>query len=207
MTLGLLFLLSCNAQQEHTGVVASTLSDSSALEETIDSVNDTRLDGTETSASLLVDSNQQLPTALEAHLKRNHGLWQLPILIDDDAERIPSREQGPYFVEADFNGDEQADYAVQIVKGDSSFMYAFLNIKNGQTWQEHLLEKHPLIEIKGKKRSFRFLTLAKKTNRYYNYSTQENFSLPQDGISVSIENSTATYVWENGKFKKYETGD
>jgi hypothetical protein len=176
------------------------------LEEVVDSVSNTREDGTATASTPPLDIKQQLPAELEVHLDRTHGLWQLPTLTDMDVARIPQTEQGPYFVQADFNGDKQLDYAIQLMERDSAFVYVFLKEKENE-FKEHLLERYQLFDIDAKKRSIHYLRFASKENKYYEHGTKKSISIPVDGVSVGAENYTATYVWQNGKFRKYETGD
>ncbi|MGV3539846.1 MAG: hypothetical protein ACO1OQ_08550 [Rufibacter sp.] len=200
-----LFLLSCKPQENNEGVPASPEAGAAVLEETADSVSNARKDGTQISPEVPLDIKQQLPAALEVTLDRTHGLWQFPSLTTADAQRVPKEEQGPYFLEADFNGDRKPDFAVQIVERDTAFVYAFVSTsKTGENWQEYLLEKNALQVQEGKKRSLQFLRLAKKSDKV---NTQEkNFTLPNDGISVGSEKSTAIYVFDDGQFRQYNTG-
>ncbi|WP_207434461.1 hypothetical protein [Sabulibacter ruber] len=205
---GFVLLLGCSPKKDPEDLsVLPPASDSAStsLEQVVDSVSNAPEDGTATTSTPPLDVKQQLPAELEVHLDRTHGLWQFPTLTDYDVQRVPKEEQGPYYLEADFNGDKQQDYAIQLLERDSAFVYAFL--KNKADFQEHLLERHQLFDIDGKKRSIRYLTLAKKTAKYYDYATRKQMSIPLDGISVGAENYTATYVWDNGKFRKFETGD
>ncbi|WP_205502584.1 hypothetical protein [Rufibacter psychrotolerans] len=196
--------MSCSPKKdpEDLAVVPVT---ADSLEEVVDSVANVREDGTATASTPPLDVKQQLPAELEVHLDRTHGLWQLPVLTDQDIQRVPPEEQGPYYLEADFNGDRQKDYAIQLLERDSAFVYAF--IKEKDDFKEYLLERHQLFDIAGKQRSIRYLTLAKKNGKYYDYTTRKSMTIPQDGISVGAENYTATYVWEKSGFRKFETGD
>ncbi|MBC3542163.1 hypothetical protein ACFSC6_13255 [Rufibacter sediminis] len=200
-------LWGCSPEKAQETLATTTpAADTAALDQVVDSVSNTRIDGTATT-TLPLDVKQQLPAELEVHLDRTHGLWQLPALTSGDLARIPQEEQGPYFIEADFNGDQKQDYAIQLQERDSVFVYVFLK-NSADDFQEHLLTRDQLYQLEGKKRSIQYLTLAKKSDRYYDYATrQKDIVLPQDGISVGAENYTATYVWEKGKFRRYETGD
>ncbi|WP_181308450.1 hypothetical protein [Rufibacter sp. XAAS-G3-1] len=201
-----LLLLGCSPEKAQENLTEAPISTVAAEnEQVVDSVSNTRIDGTATT-TIPLDVKQQLPAELEVHLDRTHGLWQLPTLTTYDAQRVPSEEQGPYFVQADFNGDNKLDYAIQLMERDSAFVYVFLKAPAGD-FQEHLLERHQLFDIEEKKRSIRYLTLAKKADKLLDGATRKKVTLPQDGLSVGAENYTATYVWENGKFRKYETGD
>ncbi|WP_148041360.1 hypothetical protein [Rufibacter immobilis] len=203
----LLLLWGCKPEKvQEQAELPAAASAPATLEETVDSVANTRIDGTATTPSPRLDVKQQLPSELEVHLDRTHGLWQFPTLTDSDVQRIPQEEQGPYFLQADFNGDQQTDYAIQLVERDSAFVYAFVRQADDE-WKEFLLEREQLYLIDGKKRSIRYLKLAKKTDKYYDYATRKRMTIPQDGISVGAENYVATYVWEKGKFRKFETGD
>ncbi|WP_125077659.1 hypothetical protein [Rufibacter latericius] len=180
--------------------------DTASLDQVADSVTDTPIDGTATT-TLPQDVKQQLPAELEVHLDRTHGLWQLPVLSTFDVQRIPKEEQGPYYLQADFNGDKKVDYAVQLLERDSAFVYAFLK-KADNEFQEFVLVRDRLYDIEEKKRSIHYLRLAPDTATYYDYATRKKgVRIPHDGISVGAENYTATYFWEKGKFNKLETGD
>ncbi|ALJ01070.1 hypothetical protein [Rufibacter tibetensis] len=204
----LLGLVSCSPEKsaEEISTAPAASANSPVLEQVADSVSNTREDGTATASSPPIDIKQQLPAELEVHLDRTHGLWQFPTLTDADVQRIPQEEQGPYFVQADFNGDKQQDYAIQLMERDSAFVYAFVKEKDNE-FKEYLLERNKLLDVAAKKRSIRYLRLASKQAKYYDYGTRKNIKIPYDGVSVGAENYTATYVWDNGKFRKYETGD
>lgn len=197
----LLLLVGCNAKEDRLA------NEDQALAQTVDSLNDANIDGTETTTGPPIDLKRELPSELEVSLDQRQGIWELPTLTDFDAQRIPKEEQGPYYLQADFNGDKQLDYAVQIVKNDSAAVLALIKTKDGDGWEEHVLQKNALQNIEGKERSLYYLSLAKKEDKYYNYNTQKNFTISNDAISVGAENYTATYVYEEGAFKKYETGD
>ncbi|GGK79910.1 hypothetical protein ACD591_08200 [Rufibacter glacialis] len=197
----LVLLISCRPEKD-----ADAPAVDQTLGQTVDSVSNTRIDGTATASSPPLDIKQQIPELLEAHLNRTHAAWKFPTLTEFDVQRVPQEEQGPYFIEADFNGDTRLDYAIQVVERDSAYVYVFLRDKeNG--FQEYLLEQDQLYDIDAQKRSIRYLTLAEKAHQYHDYGTRKTISIPHDGVSVGAENYTATYVWDNGKFKKYETGD
>ncbi|KAA3437774.1 hypothetical protein [Rufibacter hautae] len=201
-----LLLLGCSPEKARETLAEEPIAAAdTVLEEVADSVTDASLDGTATS-TVPLDVRQQLPAELEVHLDRTHGLWQFPTLTPTDLQRIPEEEQGPYYVQADFNGDKKQDYAIQLMERDSAFVYAFVMRSEGD-FQEFLLERDKLYDMDNQKRSIHYLRLAKKTDRYYDYATKQHFTIAQDGISVGAENYTATYVWEKGKFRKFETGD
>ncbi|MBA9079747.1 hypothetical protein [Rufibacter quisquiliarum] len=201
----LIALISCKPQTNHGGLPDSPAAAEPALENTADSVGNARKDGTHISSHVPLDVKQQLPALLEVSLDRTHGLWQYPTLTEQDAQRIPQGEQGPYYLEADFNGDAKQDYAVQIVERDSAFIYAFLSGKNANELEEYLLEKHPLTPIEGKKRSLRYLSLARKDGKPNESASSK--SLPREGITVGTENSAVTYVFEKGAFQRYKPAD
>ncbi|MFC6998151.1 hypothetical protein [Rufibacter roseus] len=197
----LLLLVACKSKEDQMA------HESQALEQTIDSLNNANIDGTETTTGPPLDIKKELPSELKASLNQRQGKWELPTLTDVDAQRIPESEQGPYFLQADFNGDQRTDYAVQIVRNDSASVIVYIKKDKGGDWEEHVLQRNALQNIGGKNRSLYYLSLAKKDGKYYDYSTQKNLIFPNDAVSVGAENYTATYVYENGKFKKYEAGD
>ncbi|AKQ45876.1 hypothetical protein TH63_09840 [Rufibacter radiotolerans] len=204
--LPLLVLLGCGADNAKEEVTALPAKNDSALAEVADSVNNARQDGTDTNAGLPVDKKQQLPAELEVYLDRTHGLWQFPALSDQDLARVPKEEQGPYFLQADFNSDQGQDYAMQIVEKDTAYIYAFLKNKTGDDFEVHLLEKNALITQEGKKRSNRYLMLAKKSGKYYDQVLKKERVIPQDAVSVGKDESLAYYIWEDSKFRKNESG-
>lgn len=190
----------CKPKQNNEGVPKEPAAGVPVLEATVDSVGNARKDGTKTAPEVPIDVKQQLPAALEVNLDRTHGLWQFPTLADEHISNVPKGEQGPYFLEADFNGDRKTDFAVQIVERDSAFVYAFTSTKNENEWQEHLLEKHPLTQQQGKKRSLQYLQLAKPTGT-------SQTSASANGITVMGKNSTATYVFADGQFNRSRAGE
>ncbi|WP_210489294.1 hypothetical protein [Rufibacter aurantiacus] len=201
-----LLLLSCSPEKARETLAEEPVATADTpLEEVADSVTDASLDGTATT-TVPLDVRQQLPAELEVHLDRTHGLWQFPTLTPTDSQRVPQEEQGPYYVQADFNGDKKQDYAIQLVERDSAFVYAFVKRSEGD-FQEFLLERDKLYDMDGKKRSIHYLRLAKKNDRLYDHATRQQTNIAQDGISVGAENYIATYVWEKGKFRKIESGD
>jgi hypothetical protein len=201
-----ILLLGCSPEKAQENLTNAPVAKVAARnEQVVDSVSNTRIDGTATTIFPL-DVKQQLPAELEVHLDRTHGLWQFPTLTTQDAARVPKEEQGPYFVQADFNSDKKMDYAIQLMERDSAFVYVFMK-STPDDFREHLLERHPLEDVEKKKRSTRYLKLTKKADKLYEGATRKEVAMVQDGISVEAENKTATYVWENGKFRKYKSRD
>ncbi|GAB2539263.1 hypothetical protein [Rufibacter soli] len=203
----LLLLFGCGPEKAKEEVKAlPKRKANAALEQVADSVSNARQDGTDTSTGLPLDIKQQLPAELEVYLDRAHGLWQFPSLSNQDLARIPKEEQGPYFLQADLNQDRLLDYAIQIVEDDTIYIYAFLKNKTDEDFTVHLLEKHPLLARDGKKRSNRYVQLAKKSERYYDKVLQKEITMPQDAVAVGNEDTLVVYLWAQGKFKKAATG-
>jgi len=179
----------------------------STLEEVADSVSNTRIDGTDTDTNtgLPQDPKQQLPAELEVFLDGAHGLWRFPPLPAQDSLPVAAGEQGPYFVQADFNRDRQPDYAVQIVERDSVFLYAFVRNSGKDGFKEHVLDRYFLGKAKDANRNPHYVSLAREQHRKSGENPGEKAQAGLAGILVKSAKGSDLYVWEKGKFRKTTT--
>ena len=195
----LVFLLSC--QPKETAEVGTTAVQPDSLEETVDSANNSRQDGTVTDTGAPEDVKQQLPPELEVLLDQTHGLWQLAQVQDLDQALLTQDQQGPYFLQTDLDADKRTDYVVQVAEGDSVRVYAFLRPKTEEhPWQETILERKRLLTIETAKRSPFYLSLLEE--RLDTTVSRHTSGKKREGILVNEGSKATWHQWQKGKWIK-----
>ncbi|MDX5443895.1 MAG: hypothetical protein LPJ89_08970 [Hymenobacteraceae bacterium] len=197
------FMGACSS--DHTDAGITTNADTLAFEVVADSVRKPRPDGTKVGASL-EQTRSQLPETLLRLLNKNHPNWKLPELLPLYYEKSTNLKQGPFYITGDFTGNNSKDYAVQIQKGETVIVLAYLMNESGAR-EVKLTEAQVLKPQNSSGQSMYYLTLAPKDDEVYDYSTDKKYPLPKDAITVGIENSATTYLFEKGKFKIIPTDD
>ncbi|GAA4300577.1 hypothetical protein [Nibribacter koreensis] len=165
------------------------------LEQTIDSANNSRQDGTVATVSPAQDVKQHLPPELEVVLDQTHPLWQWPSLSDLDRARLTQDQQGPYFLQKDLTGDKKVDYVVQLAEGDSVKVVAFMRPRQeGASWQETTLARKKV----GSNQSGYVLSLPEE-----NLNDSGNFKASKvipPGILLYEGKNQTLHSWQNRKW-------
>ncbi|QHL86784.1 hypothetical protein GU926_04745 [Nibribacter ruber] len=198
----LLLMASCQPKEATEAGLVSTGPDTLQLDETIDSANNTRQDGTQAPTALPEDPKQQLPPTLEVYLDQTHGLWQLPELRPKDITRLTQDQQGPYFLQTDLNQDNQLDYVAQLMERDSVFLYAFISTGPDEAFKEVLLDQRPLVKLDGEGISPWVLCLPQEQQTQDKSGKGTSAQATADGFLVLEDENTTLYQWRKGTFRK-----
>ncbi len=195
----MLLALACSPKNEEvqTSHIETEKADSVA-----DSIATTVKDGTATARPHETPA-LPLPQPVLQLLASRYPGWKEPVLLDIAKENASGKAQGPLTVQADFNGDTLQDIALQIQHGQDVVIMALL--QDSGSWQLHELKKDILFNDRGTYKSPYHLYLTQTGEQLYNYDSNKNFTTEHDAVSVSISNSTITYLYEGNKFKAYET--
>ena len=113
----------------------------------------------------------------------------------------------PALISGDFDGNGRLDYAALIQHGKilnehgkaiGSQYYLVAFLRKGIGYRMFVI-KNPDGE---------YLCLAKKGTRDYNYEEQKEITYANDGIMTGIlEKGGSSYVYENGRFRSFVSGD
>jgi hypothetical protein len=149
----------------------------------------------------------ELPTAARRVLDKKYPGWKFPEVNDEIRQYYKKSDAELNLVQGDFDGNGQADYALQIAHG-----VVFDN--GGRAYpQIHLVA---LLQKSGKFKLYivdadgggDFLIVWKKGDQGYSYDTQSHFIFANDAIeAVIFEKAGVSYVFEKGKFRAIVTGD
>jgi hypothetical protein len=188
----------CRSKDVKEVPVTSVLGDSLLLDSTIDSVTTERQDGTLTAVGAPKDIKQQLPPELEVVLDQTHGMWQLPLVQDQDVARFTQDQQGPYFLQTDLDQDTRVDYAVQITDGKTVKVLAFIRPKKeDQPWQAKALLSKPMVTVADTLYSPLTLSLLKENKDSALVTTSKK---EPNGILLYEGKLATFYYWQNRKW-------
>lgn len=145
----------------------------------------------------------QMPPALKRLLDNKYPGWTFPIVSDEDRHicKPPNPAFLPGFVWADFDGDNQRDYAVQIAYRGSRYTLVFLS--RGSGFDEYVLEQ-TTPDTKG----WELLGVVPKGEKLPNLDQGGQTFLTQDALlGIRCESSAAAYVYSNGRFQHFFISD
>jgi hypothetical protein len=194
--------LGCNPRK--TNASLPELSDSTSLSAVVDSANFLSQDGLDY-LPLNTGSYEQLPQLLTELLNQKYAGWALPTIPAEHLGKAKNTAPGPYFLQADFNGDEVGDYAVLYQYQDSVTVAAYLQKKQGNP-QEIILERQPLETGEGEKYSLLFLSQKKKGTTVYDAQINKKVKLPLNAIGVGNEQTAHLFLFNGRTFSRLNIG-
>lgn len=150
----------------------------------------------------------QLPKSIRQQLNRKYYAWKLPLIEQEIHQFLKQRRARPEFISGDFDGDGLKDYAVFIVYGQpearKTRVIAFMRREAG--WKTHRLETN--LADDESLPSIKFLALAKKGTRDYDYQRDRKFTYRHDAIfSGYFAKAGVSYVYRKGRFRQIVTSD
>lgn len=152
-------------------------------------------------APLHTGTFDQLPSELNATLNTNYPGWTLPNLAKEYLEKTKRNHTGPYFLQADFNGDSTLDFAVQYLYKDSIYIKAYLQ-QPDKKLQEFGLDQFWFKSGASKEESRLYLSLLAKGKENLQDMVPEKEKLPQPAIAVNHHSNSFLYYFDGQKFKK-----
>lgn len=156
-------------------------------------------------------SDIEIPPVITGELNRRFPGWRFPKIHDDIHKFLKeyiSEDTRPEFIEGDFDGNRQLDYAVLIEYGNiynadnqpighNIYIVAFL--RKGNDFQFHTVDSGTGSD---------YLTLMKKGGKDYDFESEKNFTYKNDAIFAGIfEKAGISYVYDRGKFRAILTSD
>ncbi|WP_187261974.1 hypothetical protein [Pontibacter beigongshangensis] len=169
-----------------------------------DTLLTTPTDGTATSRT---DENPELvlPQAVISLLTQQYPGWQQPVLAEEAHEHAREKQQGPFLVKADFDGDNNQDLALQLRYREQVLMLAFT--QQDAAWQLHELQRDILFNDRGNLKSLYYLYLAEAGTTVRNTEDYQPEQTRADAIAVAIDDRATIYVYESGAFTAYEEAE
>ncbi len=196
----LVLLVNCSPKNEEVTEehIATDLSG-----EAVDSAANTRRDIVERPGTEAADP-MALPQPVLQLLERHYTGWRQPTLLEGVAKAASGRNQGPFHVRGDFNGDNEQDFAVQVQQKEHVVIIAFLH--NNGNWEIQELKKDILFNDRGRLKSLYYLYLTEAGTKLPNQAGDQRVELRHDAVTVGINDDATTFVFENGRFEGYSTG-
>jgi hypothetical protein len=203
--IGLIFLacfikliVACNhPRKDFSDVPVSN--DSTELVAKVDSGHNIRQDGLDYDP-LNTGTYNQLPDIITEWLNQHYVGWSLPTIAEDYLEKTKRTAPGPFYLEADLNQDQLADYAVLYQYRDSATVAVYLVQKTGKL-QEFILERKPLENTAQEDRSRYYLIKPETGIEVYNTQTDKNVILPAQAFGVVGKgNNIRYYFFSNNAF-------
>lgn len=194
----LLTIYSCGPKNEE---VTDEQVETGSRTEVLDSIANVPEDGVTTDSNVPLTLSQPVMALLDA----KYPGWKQPALAPDAKKNAENHPTGPTMVTGNFNSDTIQDYALQLQKGKEVVMVAILQ-DTAQNWNTYELQRDILFNQQGKLLSLYNMYLLEKGDEVQDSETTKKLKIPNNAVAVSIGNSTQVYVYEDGKFRPYQTG-
>lgn len=170
-------------------------------QEVLDSIANAEKDAVKTDENN-ISPTFPLPQPVIALLSEKYPGWEEPELAPAAKTKVGNEEQGPMMVRGNFNNDTLQDYALQLQQGKEVVIVAIVQDAT-QNWNTYELQRDTLYNESGKLLSPYALLLAQAGTELRNAETGKETELPNDGVTITINNRTTTYVLNNGKFQEF----
>lgn len=169
--------------------------------EALDSVADTRKDALQTDENE-ISPTLPLPQPVLQLLAQKYPGFKQPVLSDAVKSKSADLQQGPIIVRADLTSDNQLDYALQLQQNNDLIIVA-LTDQGNNNWTLHELHRDILFNDRGNLKSLYYLYVTPQGEEVYSEEENQGKELKADAVTVALENSATTYVYENGGFRAY----
>ncbi|GHA78198.1 hypothetical protein [Pontibacter akesuensis] len=143
-----------------------------------------------------------LPQPVMEQLTEKYPGWEKPEIAADASAKVS--DETAAIARGDFDGDTRQDVALQFALGKELVIVAALQKEDGEFVLEEL-SRDILFNERGTLKSLYYLYTAEEGEDLYNYDTNQELELSNDAVSVGIDNSVMTYVYQNGSFEKVAT--
>lgn len=147
-------------------------------------------------------SGRALPEDVRRLLDQQFPGWQFATIIDSLKAQIPP-DSSPEWVQGDYDGDGQTDYAVQIVKGgprDSQQVVIAL-LRRGTGYDLHTLKSFGIQRAS-------YLRTSPKGEETMDIEHDTKITNPTDVIDVLYgQEAGETFIYEKGQFRLIASGD
>lgn len=174
-------------------------------EEVIDTIANTKKDALKTDENNITPIFP-LPQPVLQLLSQQYPGQQELTFTEGVLQRAEDNTQGPGIVRGDFNGDNLQDYAVQLQQNKQLVIVVAMNGAN-DNWQLYEIKKDILFNDRGTLKSPYLLRLTQAGTELEHQTTQKEITTPYDAVTVSLDGNDTAYLYENGKFEGYNTGE
>lgn len=193
-------LLSCTPKNEE---VTNEQIEVGSANEVLDTIANTRKDGLQTDENNITPTFP-LPQPVMQLLTKRYPAWEEPAYTEVVLEQAEGNLQGPGIVRGDFNGDNLQDYALQLQQKKHVIIVAALQ-KTEREWQLHEIKKDVLFNERGVLKSPYLLSLTEKGTELKHLERNQEIKSPYKAVSVVLDETAVTYLYEKGKFVPYTT--
>ncbi|GAB3830684.1 hypothetical protein GCM10028895_47070 [Pontibacter rugosus] len=147
-----------------------------------------------------------LPQPVMQKLTEQYPGWEKPAIAAYAEARAEAQNGSAAIARGDFDGDTRQDVALQFQLGDDVVLVAALQKEDGNYVLEEL-NRDILFNERGKLKSLYYLFTQDGGDNIFNTATSQEIELPHDAVSVGLENSLVTYLYQNGGFEKINVQD
>ncbi|WP_018476666.1 hypothetical protein [Pontibacter roseus] len=144
-----------------------------------------------------------LPDTLTSLLQQKQPQAQVAPLTDQAMANKTNQVDNPLYLRGNLNGNNTADYAVQVLQNDSIHILAFLDYATPQV-RELKVASYPAQRLNDLRYSTFQLKLAPQDSLVRNPRQQQRTTLKTDGVSVIEDNRTTLYVLQNNRFIPFD---
>lgn len=150
------------------------------------------------SVSWAQNYSERLPPSVRMMLNRRFSGWKFTDVNPEVRQFFKEHRKraSPVAISGDFDGNSRRDYAVLVQWRSQSYLIIFL--RRTADYKMYVV-KDPDGE---------YLYLARKGSRDFNYNEQKEITYANDAIVTGIfEKGASSYVFKNGKFRSFVSGD
>lgn len=194
-------LLACSPQNEQ--VQDADVPVQSEPQQVRDSLADIRKDALQTD-ELEPDPTLPLPPPAMRQLSEKYPNWQKPVIAQEAQQKAQGYASTAAIARGDFDGDNNQDVALQLQDQNEVVLVVALQ-KRDNVYELVELKRDILFNDRGQLKSLYYLFANRRGNEVRNAATAEKITLAQDALSVGLNGTVSTYIYEGGSFRSFAT--